>query len=187
MHPSLELSPNVHPLSNWWDVQVFLLLTFEHTLHLFSSASIVDFEQVNIRWPGFENNHNQVIFSLVAGLRSEYAGVISNSSTSKLVIGPKVTLDTVKWSISCIITFSANIYLFKVNNKSSRKKREICSKLTATIKTIWRRHRRCSVVFIANFEHISNSFFNISVVELRTCLCVGFWYPNDIKYDKRYK
>ena len=49
----------------------------------------------------------------------------------------------------------ANIYLFKVNNKNTRK-RFICSKLT--IKTAkWRQWRR-SGVFIANFERISHLF-----------------------------
>ena len=45
----------------------------------------------------------------------------------------------------------ASIYLFKVNNKNTRKKYEICSKLT--IKTPERQRR--SGVFIVNFEHIS--------------------------------
>ena len=49
----------------------------------------------------------------------------------------------------------ANIYLFKVNNKNTRK-RFICSKLI--IKTAkWRQWRR-SGVFIANFERISHLF-----------------------------
>ena len=45
---------------------------------------------------------------------------------------------------------TTNIYLFKVNNKSFRKKCEICSSLT--IKTP---ERRRSGVFIVNLEHIS--------------------------------
>ena len=48
----------------------------------------------------------------------------------------------------------ANIYLFKVNNKNTRKRCEICSKLT--IKTPERRQWRRSGVFIVNFEHISH-------------------------------
>ena len=40
---------------------------------------------------------------------------------------------------------SANIYLFKVNNRNTRKRCDICSKLT--IKTSERRHRRRSDVF----------------------------------------
>ena len=45
------------------------------------------------------------------------------------------------------------MYLFKVNNRNTRKKCEICSKLT--IKTP---ERRRSGVFIVNFEHISHLF-----------------------------
>ena len=46
------------------------------------------------------------------------------------------------------------IYLLKVNNRNTRTRCEICSKLT--IKTPeWRQYRR-SGVFIVNFEHISH-------------------------------
>ena len=51
-------------------------------------------------------------------------------------------------------TSSAGNYEFKVNNKNSRTKSEICSKLT--IKTPKRRHWRRSGVFIVNSEHISH-------------------------------
>ena len=44
------------------------------------------------------------------------------------------------------------IYLLKVNNRNTRARCEICSKLT--IKTLERRHWRRSGVFIVNFEHI---------------------------------
>ena len=46
------------------------------------------------------------------------------------------------------------IYLLKVNNRNTRERREMCSKLT--IKTPERRHRRRSGVFIVNSEHISH-------------------------------
>ena len=52
--------------------------------------------------------------------------------------------------------FPANIYLFKVNNKNTRKMCETCSKLT--IKTPERCQWRRSVVFIVKFEHISHLF-----------------------------
>ena len=53
-----------------------------------------------------------------------------------------------------IATIPAGIHLLKVNNRSTRTRCEICSKLT--IKTPERRQWRCSGVFIANFEHISH-------------------------------
>ena len=47
----------------------------------------------------------------------------------------------------------AGVYLLKVNNRNTRKRCEICSKLT--IKTPEQRQwRRCGV-FVVNFEHIS--------------------------------
>ena len=48
----------------------------------------------------------------------------------------------------------AGNYMFKVNNKNTRTRCEICSKLT--IKTPERRHWRRSDIFIVNFEHISH-------------------------------
>ena len=44
--------------------------------------------------------------------------------------------------------------MFKVNNKNTRTRYEICSKLT--IKIPERRHWRRSGIFIVNFEHISH-------------------------------
>ena len=48
----------------------------------------------------------------------------------------------------------AGIYLLKVNNRNTRTRCEICSKLT--INTPERRHWRRSGVFLVNFEHISH-------------------------------
>ena len=50
--------------------------------------------------------------------------------------------------------FLANIYSFKFNNRSIRKRCEICSKLT--IKTPEQRQWRRSSVFIINFKDISH-------------------------------
>ena len=58
---------------------------------------------------------------------------------------------------------TANIYLFKVNNKNTRKRCEICSKLT--IKTPERRHWRRSAVFLVYSEPISHLFFSVSIVD----------------------
>ena len=49
--------------------------------------------------------------------------------------------------------YAANIYLVKVKNSDSRKKGELCSKLTK--KTPERHHGHGSGVVIVNFEHIS--------------------------------
>ena len=54
----------------------------------------------------------------------------------------------------CLEISPAGNYMFKVKNKNTRARCEICSKLT--IKTPERHHWRRSVVFIVNFEHISH-------------------------------
>ena len=60
-------------------------------------------------------------------------------------------------------TFPANIYVLKVNSKNTRKKSEICSKLT--IKTPEQRHWRRSAVFTVNLEHVSHLFSSVSIVD----------------------
>ena len=52
--------------------------------------------------------------------------------------------------------FPANIYLFKINNRNTKKRYELCPKLT--LRTPERRERRHSGVFIVNFEHTSQHF-----------------------------
>ena len=74
-------------------------------------------------------------------------------------------------SLSCT-QFSAGIYLLTVNNRKTRTKCEICSRLT--IKTPERRHWHSSGVFIVNFEHISHlalvGFFNCYLAAPQTTL-----------------
>ena len=48
----------------------------------------------------------------------------------------------------------AGSYMFKVNNRSTETRCEICLKLA--IKILERRHWRRSGIFIVNFEHISH-------------------------------
>ena len=50
------------------------------------------------------------------------------------------------------IAIPADNYIFKVNNRNTRTKCEICSKLTIKIPE----RRRRSGTFIVNFEHISH-------------------------------
>ena len=54
---------------------------------------------------------------------------------------------------TAISSYPVDIYLLNVNNRNTRTRCEICSKLTR--KTPERRHRR-SGVFLVNFEHISH-------------------------------
>ena len=69
--------------------------------------------------------------------------------------------------------FSANFYLFKVNNRNTRKRCEICSKLT--IKTPERRYWRRSAVFIVNFEHISHLFLVFLTLTWNKKILAGFF------------
>ena len=67
----------------------------------------------------------------------------------------------IDYLIICVLKKTMKIelspsYLFKINNRNTRKGWEICSKLT--LKTPERRRWRCSGVFIVNFEHISHLF-----------------------------
>ena len=57
-------------------------------------------------------------------------------------------------SIKSEVAIPAGVYLLKVNNRNTRTRCEICSKLT--INTTERRQWRRSGVLILNFEHISH-------------------------------
>ena len=52
------------------------------------------------------------------------------------------------------LTFTAGNYLLKVNNRNTRTRSEICSKLT--LKTPEQSHWHHSGVFIIHFDHISH-------------------------------
>ena len=58
------------------------------------------------------------------------------------------------WLLVTIGTTEPDNYIFKDDNRNTRTKCEICSKLT--IKTLARRHWHCSGVFIINFGYISH-------------------------------
>ena len=61
--------------------------------------------------------------------------------------------------------------MFKVNNRSTRAKCEVCSELT--IKTSERRHWRRSGVFIVNFEDISHLVLVLKLLTLTIQLPTG--------------
>ena len=68
-------------------------------------------------------------------------------------------------------THPANIYLLKVNNRSTRKRCEICSKLTIKLpkRSQWRRFG----VFIINSEHISQLFLVFLLLTLKKQMLAG--------------
>ena len=65
-----------------------------------------------------------------------------------------VSVAYISFYFTFLIHSPAGNYMFKVNNRNTRTRCEICSKLT--IKTPQRRHMRHSGVFIVSFEHISH-------------------------------
>ena len=83
------------------------------------------------------------------------------------------------YTISCISkvckVYPAGIYLLKVNNRKTRTRCEICSKLT--IKTPERRHWRRSGVFIVNFEHISDFVLVFRMLTLNLLLLIAIDHP----------
>ena len=53
-----------------------------------------------------------------------------------------------------VVSDPAGNYFFRVNNRNTRTRREICSRLTIKIPEL--RYWRRSGIFIVNFEHISH-------------------------------
>ena len=74
--------------------------------------------------------------------------------------------------------FPGNIYLFKINNKNTRKRCEICSELT--IKTPEWRHWRRSGVFIVNFELILHLFLVFLLLTWNKLMLAGFMQLKEI-------
>ena len=73
-----------------------------------------------------------------------------------------ICLETLWVILFSINSNSAGIYLLKVNNRNTRIRCEICSKLT--IKIPERRQWDRSGIFIVHFEHISHLVSTVSIV-----------------------
>ena len=78
-----------------------------------------------------------------------------NNRARKIYWCALFTVHTGKIHFACALKF----YLFKANNRNTRKRCELCSKLT--IKT---RHWRRSGIFIVNFEHIYFTSFSSAFI-----------------------
>ena len=65
-----------------------------------------------------------------------------------------IRIDISQWNTWGLERNPVSIYMFKVNNKNTKTRCEIFSKLT--VRTLERYHWRRSGVFIVNFEHISH-------------------------------
>ena len=80
-------------------------------------------------------------------------------------------------SCSHVLKIPAKICMFKVDNRNTRKKSEICSELT--IKTPKR-----SVVFIFNFEHILHLFLEFLLSTVNWCF-LGYHLICQLRYIPR--
>ena len=79
---------------------------------------------------------------------------------------------------------TANIYLFKVNNRDTRTRCEISSKLN--IKTPKRR-QCCSGVFTVNFEHITHLFLLFLLLNLNKKMFTGQILNLFLRGNKMFK
>ena len=110
------------------------------------------------KWP-----HYFILFSSVS-----IAGI------EKVNVSWEGTVHLYNFSIARIIwswTHSVNICMFKVNNRNTTKRSEICLKVTT--KTPERRHWRHSGVFIVTFEHISRLFIVLPLLTLNKWMIAG--------------
>ena len=83
------------------------------------------------------------------------------------------------WFLMFSGDISANIYLFKVNNKNTSKRCEICSKLTLKTPEWCQWHR--SGVFIINFEYLSHLFLVFLLLTLNKQMLAEMEENNELK------
>ena len=79
----------------------------------------------------------------------------------------------------------ANIYLFKVNNRNTKKRCEFYSKLT--IKTPERRQWCRSAVYIVNFEHIPHLFLVFLFLILNKYMLAGIDLRPKLKFFQHFE
>ena len=81
------------------------------------------------------------------------------------------------------LSYPSNIYFFKVNNGSTRRRSKVCSKLTR--KTPEQHHWLRSGVFIVDFEHYwVISYF--SLVKLPSCVFVWEFSKTLLFFNSNY-
>ena len=86
------------------------------------------------------------------------------------------------WAKIFVSYIIAKIYLLKFNNRNTRKRREVCSKLTIkTSEQCW----RLSGVFIVSFGNISHLFLLFLVLTLDRYMLAGISENRDFREDNR--
>ena len=86
-----------------------------------------------------------------------------------------VVLSTYFWSVFSSGYYPGNVYLSKVNNRSTRERCEICSKLKTSGRSHWRR----SVVFLFNCKYILH-FLVFLLLTLNKKMLAG-WCSDDVQ------
>ena len=133
---------------------------------MFFNVGVLRFCNIYRKTPVLES-----LFNKVAGLQAfETAASLAVFQIRKYFsskLGPPVLFHVIfavcyiHWCVFAAMKdyqlhYLANIYLFKINNRKTRTRWEICSKLTVKTR-VWRLWSR-SAVFIVNFKHVSNLF-----------------------------
>ena len=117
------------------------------------------------------NNTTLKVLSVALNIFKADNKVIKIGSTDfvlvHLILTSKTSIKTYNW---------VNIYLFKFNNNNTRKRCEICLKLT--IKTPERRPSPHSDIFIVNSEHILHFFLVFLLLTLNNNMLAGITYIN---------
>ena len=123
-----KLTTKTQERCHWHRFGIFIV-NFDNFFTPFPNVSIVDIEHKFVCWKVYYTQKSLQALSIKAN-KCSYA-----LSQNK---------------------FTAYIYLFKVNNRKTRRRCEICSKLTIKIEE--RRQWGRFGVFIVNFEHITHLF-----------------------------
>ena len=105
-------------------------------------------------WGKYWCSQNFRIFPLRE--KCQCSGVFGPYSVRMWEITDQNNFEYGHFSRRVLVSTPAKIYQLKVDNGNTKKMHEICSKLT--VKTPERRHWRCSIVFVVNFENIAHPF-----------------------------
>ena len=93
----------------------------------------------------------------------------------------------IRHTAATLVLFPAGNYMFKVNNRNTRARCEICSKLTINIperrQRLWTYFTRCSSVSIVNFEHVNTGLEDV-LSDTFKCNCQQWRFK---KFTKIYK
>ena len=149
---------------------------WEKTIILF--LGIRSFENL-FKWNICDNTANNDFFRKPVG---KFLPQVNNIGTSKIPTGIDLP-SLLSTLIKCLVIFpknlaltflpsiTVNVGLLNVNNINTRKRCEICSKLTT--KTPKKRHLRNSGVFNVHFEYISDVFLLFLLLDLSKLMIAG--------------